>query len=109
MMRSGPGAFLNGRCLIMCFISEGLKALGGRDNGRGSSRAESTSEVWVGLISGLGENVDSRWVAKRSAFSSSLLAQVPSSRCKGGTVGWYFRIFFVAYHRVLSLVERECT
>lgn len=45
VIRSGPGAFLCGRCLMMYLISDGLKALGGGDRGSGSSSEDRTSEV----------------------------------------------------------------
>jgi len=55
----------------------------------------------------VGVNTFCRWSANAIAFSSSLLAQLPSAFLIGGIEVWGRLSLFVAFHRVLSLGERE--
>lgn len=105
--RSYPGDFLTLRFCRRCLTSEGLTALGGRESGIGEVRNSSTSEVWLGCVSGWGVKVLERCLANSSDFSSSEAAQEPSSCRRGWEIWWDFRNFLVTLQRDLSLVERE--
>ena len=78
----------------------------GRDIWHGMSK-KAVIAASVGFGRWWGVNTCCRWSANALAFSSSLLAQLPSAFLIGGIDIWGRLSLLVAFHRVLSLEERE--
>lgn len=107
VIKSYPGALFRGRWLIIYSTSEGRKAGGGNDIGKGWDSSSNTRWVWMGSLSGWGVNIVDRWDARRAAFSSLDLAQLPFAVRNGEGASLCDKKRFVAFQRDLSSVVRE--